>query len=623
MNDWIKFTLWLVGTTFTIQTLAGTDAYVGASGDASCTHQSIQSAINDSNNYINIYIASGGHNDRLTYQENLSISRQIILHGGYYNCAEAMSNNLDPTDPLVYLQGTGNGSVVTINGSGSAVIKRFEITGGLGTSGGGIDSDNSKVRIESSFIHSNRSNSYGGGIYAIDSSGNDSELLLKDTLVVGNQALLGGGGIFCQNGQLLVDEFSGVSANSNSHSNADGGGLSLNSCDLDFYGGTKQTPNPVALYTYRGIQQNTTPRHGGGVYAINSSVKLLGSRYNGGIGNIYGRIDTPVNITANVADADQDNVGDGGGLYLKGSFLFPVSAEVHRGKINANTAHRGGAFYLGENTQLTLTRKRTQGQNQGEDPCWSTACSVISHNQASFKGGALYVEHGANVLINHSYINDNRADYGTVLYVDSTGSSNDIKFHQNLMVHNGRAGNGEFEDRYVIDLYNNSDTISGNNLSVELMHNTLVDNHATQAVFSLNGVNNYLGVFSSILHDPSSPRMGDLFGAFSSAEFDCVNVNETASIDTGYSVLTRANADDPGFVVRNYDYHLKPRSATVDFCDNSRIGSISETNDLDDHTRAVDDTDYQNLYGAWDLGSDEHAGVAQDNDVIFIDRFDW
>ncbi len=613
----------MLGMLLVLQLQAGTDAYVGASGDSNCTHSSIQAAINDSNNYINIYVSSGGHNDRLTYNENLSITRQIVLHGGYYNCGEAMSNNLDPNDPLVYLQGTGSGSVVTINGSGSTTIKRFEITGGVGASGGGIDSNNSKIRIESSFIHSNRSNSLGGGIYAIDSSGNDSELLLKDTMVVGNQALLGGGGIFCQNGQLLVDEFSGVSANSNTHSNADGGGLSLSSCDLTFYGGTQATPNPVALYTYRGVAQNSTPRHGGGIYAINSSIELLGSRYDGGVGNLYGRTEDPVNISNNTADSDQDDVGDGGGIYLKGGFLSPVSAEVHRGQIDGNRAHRGGGFYMGENSSLVMVRKRSAGLNQGEDPCWSTECSVITDNRASFKGGALFVEHGASVLINQTHITDNRADYGTILYVDSTGSSNNIKFHQNLMVHNGRDGHGDYEDRYVIDLYNNSDTISGNNLSVELMHNTLVDNHATQAVFALNGVNNYLGVFSSILHDPSSPRIGDLFGAFSSAEFDCVNVNETASIDTGYSVLTRANADDPGFVVRNYDYHLKPRSATVDFCDNSRIGSISQTNDLDDHTRAVDDTGYQNLYGAWDLGSDEYAGVAQDDDVIFIDRFDW
>jgi hypothetical protein len=242
---------------------------------------------------------------------------------------------------------------------------------------------------------------------------------------------------------------------------------------------------------------------------------------------------------------------------------------------------------------------------------------------ASFKGGAVFAEQGAHITVSQTHITDNRSDYGTVLYVDSTNSSNDIVFDQNLVVHNGRGGAGEYADFNAFNLYNNSSIVSDDNLSFLVRHNTIVDNHLTQAVFTLNGVKNYLGVFSSILHDPTSPQIGNMMGAFSSAEFDCVNVNETVSISGGYSTLTRVNADDPGFVVRNYDYHLQERAATVDFCDNSRITGITISNDLDNHARPFNDTGFPDFYGPWDLGSDEHAGTSQPNDVIFIDSFDW
>ena len=86
----------------------------------------------------------------------------------------------------------------------------------------------------------------------------------------------------------------------------------------------------------------------------------------------------------------------------------------------------------------------------------------------------------------------------------------------------------------------------------------------------MNGVLNYLefSVLSSMTR--LQQTLGDLFGAFSSAEFDCVNANEPHQSVLLYATLTRISADNPGFIVRNYDYHLKPTSAMKDYCDNSR-----------------------------------------------------
>ena len=609
---------------------AGGTAYVGDSGDFQCTHNTIQSAIDDANNFTSILVAAGPESNRITYQENLTINRPMVLTGGYETCGDAISGIIYIDSPMVFLMGTGNGNVITTNtGNGTGVdFYRFEISNGLGNFGGAVSSTNTGLRLINSFVHSSNTNSFGGGIYSYNDNldTQNYQLELRNTVVVANQALLGGGGgIYAENTNVLMDEDSGVSINWVNHANGNGGGIYLKNSRMDFYGGTNEEPNPVDIRTYRGISQNNAPQHGGGIYALNSYINLLGSYYQGGQNNVFGNHFTPLNINNNTADSDHDNVGDGGGVYITGGFLAPASLRLHRAKVVNNSAWRGGAFYVGYNTTFKMQRTRDQGLVQGENDCWSEECSVLKGNTSNFKGGALFVEDGATALISQTHITDNRSDYGTVLYVDSTDSVNTINLDQNLIVHNGRDGTGGFEDRYVIDMYNNSEVISGNDLAVNLMFNTVSDNHATQAVFAMNGVLNYLGVFSSIIHDPTSTKLGDLFGAFSSAEFDCVNANETTSIGVAYATLTRISADNPGFIVRNYDYHLKPTSAMKDYCDNSRTdGIVSITNDIDDDTRAVNDTGIPDFYGAWDLGADENTNSHTDiTDVIFIDSFDW
>ncbi len=601
-------------------------ATVGASNDSQCDFTSIQAAIDSPTNYNRIHVAAGPENNRITYNENLSITRALVLQGGYDDCAAAASGTLFIDSPQTYLQGTGTGPVIFIQNTGAVDIYRFEITGGNGNLGGAVESRNSaSTRLLDSLVVSNSAN-LGGAVYVQRDSPPgqfDVHFELRNTLVLANTAHFDGGGVYCQNVNMRMDEDSGVSLNQSIGTDSKGGGIYMADCDLQFFAGTTLPMNPVEMTSYRGISGNQATGHGGGVYATGSSLSFLGGRYDFGqnVGT-YGRLSVPVLIRDNTADSDANNVGNGGGIYIEGQFLNFSFLEFQKAHITGNSGYRGGGLFIGDNTQAYIGRLRPFGGN-GEAGCWDDGidCNRVEGNRATLQGGALYLQGGLNLTASQTHFLNNRADDGTVLYADSTGASQEIKLHQNLMVHNGRDGFGGYSDDAVISLYNNSDIVSGNTLNASLMFDTIADNHATQAVLNTEGVLIHLDVLTSIVHDPSSPKVAEFNGAFHSMTFDCVNMNETTSINEPFVTSSRLSADNPGFFWRNHDYHINRTSAMVDYCDNSMTGGAYTTNDIDDDTRAVNVEEVPNFHGAWDLGADESTGEV--SDYIYVDSFDW
>jgi len=554
--------------------------------------------------------------------------------GGYVDCAAAVSNTLEKNPPKVLLTGTGagNGPVITIKNTDHVSMYHFEITGGVGDLGSGVKITDAWVKLEDFIIYDNATTTNGGGINIIESFNpvHDAELFLNNTKIYNNLSLLDGGGIYCSKADIYADKDSGISVNRTIQADSNGGGLYLEYCKLRFFGGTNKAVDSIDIESYKGISNNSTTGHGGGIYALSSEVYLMGGHYNMGEFNNLGFEGTPLNLNHNTADSDLNNDGNGGGVYVKGQLLGPASLEVHRGKVQFNSAYNGGAFYVGENTSFIMSKSRLtlpqeQVPHDHVDPCWSQKCNVLSHNSAKRLGGALYIEGGSNSIIGQTYITDNRANFGTVISLDSTDSNNDIHLYQNFIYHNGRDGMGDFLDRNVFEIYNNSPSpLSGfSSLNIEL--NTIVDNHTTSSVFKLKGANNHLKVLSSILDDHTTPQIGDLTGSTSSALFDCIIVNETASIGVSFATLTRIEVSDPGFEIRNYDYHIKPDSNAIDFCDDSLSGRTQLlTTDIDGQSRPVDDTHVTEFYGSWDLGADEgYQWPIDQRDTIFIDSFDW
>ncbi|TDR20735.1 hypothetical protein [Marinicella litoralis] len=591
---------------------------VGPASDPDCDFSTIQAAINGiAQTQGSILVSS--ENGAASYNENIVIDgKALVIRGGYASCTNAQNDLYIQGDPNTYVDGGGNGPTFKLFNDARVDLYNFEITGGNGSLGGGIESINSIIRVLRSEVHSN-SGGYGGGIYVhhdnIPSAGSTFEV--RDSVVAGNNAVFAGGGVYCSNGRGLIDENSGISANQASGVNGDGGGMFLSFCDIDFYGGTTKAAFPSDWSSYNGIKQNSANRNGGGIFAVSSLVNLFGAEHDFGQLGIYGTNSTPMNIQDNVADADNDLNGSGGGIYLLGQMLSPASVIIENGLIENNRAYNGGVIYQGFNSIAKIWNFVNVTDN---NPCWSEECSVIKNNTATNSGGVIHAEGGSSLSIRQSHLSDNRADYGSVISLDGTLGEINASLSQNLIVHNGRDGVGEYSDLSSFNLYNNSAVIEQIQTNITMSHNTIADNHNTQGVIVTNGVHINLGVFSSILSDHDTPKIGDFFSIASDYDFDCVNTNNSSSLDSAYTTRTRMDSSFPGFVSRNYDYRIKQAAATEDFCDDSLLPMGEPTRDLENKYRPHDNLNYIDLYGSWDLGAYE---VIEASDVIFIDKFDW
>lgn len=160
------------------------------------------------------------------------------------------------------------------------------------------------------------------------------------------------------------------------------------------------------------IEDNDT-RHaglddrGGGIAAEDSSVQMIGNvvrnNFAGRGGGIAVDGDNVV-IQSNTVSGNTA-VGDhGGGLYLSGK-----SAIISRNLFQGNEVGRslgygwgGGVVILGEETSAVLSNNR------------------FSENYASSAGGGVFVDDGANVMLDHELIVDNQCEErgGAGVYVD-------------------------------------------------------------------------------------------------------------------------------------------------------------------------------------------------------------
>ncbi len=167
---------------FGCATAAGDVIYVDTNGSAD--FETIQEAINNSNNSDEIVVAEG------TYIENIKFNgKNIILR------------STDPNDSAVVaatiIDGNDANSVVTFSGTedSNCVLSGFTITGGNAPEGGGIYGNGTIATIQNNIIRDNKverigppgAHGDGGGLY-------DCDGLIQDNIIRGNDAGLGGGG---------------------------------------------------------------------------------------------------------------------------------------------------------------------------------------------------------------------------------------------------------------------------------------------------------------------------------------------------------------------------------------------------------------------------------------------
>ncbi|MCX7554245.1 DUF11 domain-containing protein [Marinicella sp. S1101] len=553
--------------------------------DLDCDFVAIQSAINS------IPVGALNHEIRVAsnsnYQENLFIyTHSLKLVGGFDDCNAAAA-------------GIGNNNHAQLDGSAAAlptirianpanynnrqiVIERIDVSGGtgdqaLGVPGGGINANHAQAEIYlTDMLINDNLGALGGGIYAV---GQSTQLFLEDVLVLLNEAT-DGGGLYCDGSSVYLYGDSGVSANqaTGEFLNGNGGGVyATNDCVFVLFSGTTG-----GFIDFRGIAGNQANSHGGGVYSASGSQILL---YGEQLGNL-GDNENPVNINGNEADADNNLIGDGGGIYATESYISAFALLL-----NNNQADNSSAAYLSQSDFYI------QNNSGG---CWhDTLCNQIRENTVkdvtdtdsytilSLGNSSL------NFKIHQTEVALNRASKSTFFF----NQFSNIDLAGNLIYANGDDGLSGFVDKYLISVFRPN--------SFNLAYNTVVDNHLTDAIIHVAEASiNPANIVSSIFQEVNGIEVINGSGS-AAVGFDCIISHEMDSFNGNNVVVA-----DPEFVDRdNQDFHLLPTSAAIDRCANNAVAALST--DLDGQQRGWDVPNVLNDAGPYDAGVDEYLTDTQ------------
>ncbi len=271
--------------------------------------------------------------------------------------AQGVLGNLELTDTVLdsnTAQKVGGGLYL----GGETLIENSTIknnrTTGSYSDGGGIHIEKElvgSVTINDSVIANNQAVDHGGGIH------NERDLVLRNTQILNNQAE-DGGGVFFDRGMMIV-----INSNidGNRAMNGNGGG---------FY--NRQTLNIANSSITRNhaiTNGKAKTGRGGGIYSSSGSVYMVGSTIAGNTSDDDGggmfftwfsSRDAMLNSTVirNLADADVDGNGDGGGMYIPGGNTLvqnSVFAENKTGLGEDSDIYgsvNGDGVYEGQNNNL-------------------------------------------------------------------------------------------------------------------------------------------------------------------------------------------------------------------------------------------------------------------------------
>lgn len=227
-----------------------------------------------------------------------------------------------PADPgvIVTINAAGIDRVFEVFDGANLTLERIRVVGGdvIGFGGGILGlQPTSRITLSSSQIVNNSASLFGGGVFS------EGALDLVDTTIENNDAIFGGG-IFMGTDEPLTLLRSDIRSNDAS---SDGGGInalvievedsSIGNNDAGRHGGgiafrVESGMPPFGQITNSTIAENGAAEHGGGIYKDG-----LGSL------EIYNST-----IAWNAADTDQDNNGDGGGLFVNSGTVQLLSSII-------------------------------------------------------------------------------------------------------------------------------------------------------------------------------------------------------------------------------------------------------------------------------------------------------
>lgn len=203
-----------------------------------------------------------------TYHEHVTLYSNVTIDG-----AGAGQTIID---------GSGNGTPVTVPASGTDTIAGVTIQHGAAAYGGGIDNQGS-LSVARSVMSGNAATNSGGGISSVAGA----SLALTNSTVSGNSASYGGG-IFSDGGVLTLTNSTvgdnGATIDGGGISSADGATVALTGSTIDHnhagYGGGIDTQHSALTITASTISNNSGGQ-GGGIDDDRGSLAILNSTISG------------------------------------------------------------------------------------------------------------------------------------------------------------------------------------------------------------------------------------------------------------------------------------------------------------------------------------------------------
>jgi len=235
--------------------------------------------------------------------------------GGISNSGDLTLTNSAVSNNSATTNGDGGGIYQRGNEKANLTLNNSRICHNEASVGAIYLQRSGTVTINNSVICSNS----GVGIYA-DSLAAGLNLTINDTLITDNQSRFAGGGIRARDVTLTINR----STISNNHTNYYGGGIHA-------FGAESITLNNSV------ISGNSASRDGGGLHLYDSPTTVSNSTISGnqaaedGGGIYFERFEslTLINstITKNVANSDQDDSGNGGGIVRGEDFDDPITLK--------------------------------------------------------------------------------------------------------------------------------------------------------------------------------------------------------------------------------------------------------------------------------------------------------
>ncbi|GAA0710850.1 hypothetical protein [Dokdonella soli] len=598
--------------------------YVGnVAGDATCTDNDIQSAINNATCPGTTILIT---NERTYTSQALTIfnkSLALVGVGAGVPCGHTIGicdpsigcgggGGGPPPAPAVTLHGTGSTSVIFIYGGGNVTLQSLKLTGGGGSQGGGIlfGGYGSLTVVDSSIVNNSASN--GGGIFFSGLGGNATLTLGAGTIIEENTATIDGGGIYLAGATRLLALAPYTFIGYNHTPNGNGGGILM--------AGPPPAQADIGSPGYNGapVIEFNDAAYGGGIALVAQ-------------GPENGVEDVRVNLFAtdpNHPGAISNNSATqaGGGIYLKPNWDLAVPGPIYallcatNFRIDGNVAPEGSAIYADYHAVSGTITDAGAVQFNPSSQCYdyNYGASLASLGGVNCAAGV-----ACNTVNNNGSLDaSSQPTAGAALFINRAGYLDARRFTMrfNQGGHAIRLVGGQPAN--VIDCL-----LADNTQSAELIRaeNTDID------IDSCTLANNSLGGASVIYNTTSGNSFYDTLQDSIIDQPGLVTLNSGTHIGVSYvlsndisTIPFGGTQGTPTFVnAAAGDYHLQITSLGVDFAPPESYPAGTEPSvDLDGMRRVFDIPTVPNVHGPRDLGDYERVPACYRPDTMFCDGFD-